>query len=743
MENKHEADVAAPLLKICIKAVSKNMRVLEKQVWDIPSSLIEELLPHLNIFYLERIEDVAVRKGLSTASVWFGLWMEVVKIRPPGNKPIKDWRQKFLERLFHMVTFGHFSEEEHPRLRDPRFSLLSLAAKYVRVLILSRSLAQTSRLSSEEFRPVLKTLEATVMQLKLREIRLSLFHNDFSPVLFIIHRLLHHGSVQTLVMSKCSISSPSLWTWILRMSAGHQDIKKQEGSQSFSSRTQDLEDERRSDFGPNTSGAGTGLSQEAQGCNQEHKSAARKRRLVDDLCAKALKLPRLDISEPRGGAEPGGCSRFDGTPHLPLRQCVDSEILDPGCTLSSFPSLVSGKGGCPVRRITALVLDVCDEVISRVLSPLLSSWFCLCSLKTVGLLYVLKRALSRTDANVCGGEQALAIFLVISGEKKDLSALSACIPMLQFLTRFVLPAGSIEEPSLLEMVEALRLLYQNPACSLSVLSITSVCCRMSVAALLARLLSACPGLEALTLGFYGAEGNSSSSHQPAPIESSLKTLQVEFPVEPVHLQGFVTVLQGAQSLTSLHLKGLRCKTPQLSALLLALPGSNPHLLTLSLEELCLSGCQDEVLHLLNRSALQEVRFTDCRLFERNKEEFLGRFVDTVKAQTSLRSISVSKNRLGNQGLIAFADLFSENSPGRIQHLNVSSNYILPDGLLEFGRLLGRHPPSPHLKLDVRENPLDRDPQKTERAMRQLQALCHVTKDCWNSRTTFADHISVM
>nr|XP_015210869.1 PREDICTED: leucine-rich repeat-containing protein 41 [Lepisosteus oculatus] len=688
MENKHEADVAAPLLKICIKAVSKNMRVLEKQVWDIPSSLIEELLPHLNIFYLERIEDVAVRKGLSTASVWFGLWMEVVKIRPPGNKPIKDWRQKFLERLFHMVTFGHFSEEEHPRLRDPRFSLLSLAAKYVRVLILSRSLAQTSRLSSEEFRPVLKTLEATVMQLKLREIRLSLFHNDFSPVLFIIHRLLHHGSVQTLVMSKCSISSPSLWTWILRMSAGHQDIKKQEGSQSFSSRTQDLEDERRSDFGPNTSGAGTGLSQEAQGCNQEHKSAARKRRLVDDLCAKALKLPRLDISEPRGGAEPGGCSRFDGTPHLPLRQCVDSEILDPGCTLSSFPSLVSGKGGCPVRRITALVLDVCDEVISRVLSPLLSSWFCLCSLK-------------------------------------------------------VTCEWSIEEPSLLEMVEALRLLYQNPACSLSVLSITSVCCRMSVAALLARLLSACPGLEALTLGFYGAEGNSSSSHQPAPIESSLKTLQVEFPVEPVHLQGFVTVLQGAQSLTSLHLKGLRCKTPQLSALLLALPGSNPHLLTLSLEELCLSGCQDEVLHLLNRSALQEVRFTDCRLFERNKEEFLGRFVDTVKAQTSLRSISVSKNRLGNQGLIAFADLFSENSPGRIQHLNVSSNYILPDGLLEFGRLLGRHPPSPHLKLDVRENPLDRDPQKTERAMRQLQALCHVTKDCWNSRTTFADHISVM
>ncbi|XP_015210869.2 leucine-rich repeat-containing protein 41 [Lepisosteus oculatus] len=688
MENKHEADVAAPLLKICIKAVSKNMRVLEKQVWDIPSSLIEELLPHLNIFYLERIEDVAVRKGLSTASVWFGLWMEVVKIRPPGNKPIKDWRQKFLERLFHMVTFGHFSEEEHPRLRDPRFSLLSLAAKYVRVLILSRSLAQTSRLSSEEFRPVLKTLEATVTQLKLREIRLSLFHNDFSPVLFVIHRLLHHGSVQTLVMSKCSISSPSLWTWILRMSAGHQDIKKQEGSQSFSSRTQDLEDERRSDFGPNTSGAGTGLSQEAQGCNQEHKSAARKRRLVDDLCAKALKLPRLDISEPRGGAEPGGCSRFDGTPHLPLRQCVDSEILDPGCTLSSFPSLVSGKGGCPVRRITALVLDVCDEVISRVLSPLLSSWFCLCSLK-------------------------------------------------------VTCEWSIEEPSLLEMVEALRLLYQNPACSLSVLSITSVCCRISVATLLARLLSACPGLEALTLGFYGAEGNSSSSHQPAPIVSSVKTLQVEFPVEPVHLQGFVTVLQGAQSLTSLHLKGLRCKTPQLSALLLALPGSNPRLLTLSLEELCLSGCQDEVLHLLNRSALQEVRFTDCRLFERNKEEFLGRFVDTVKAQTSLRSISVSKNRLGNQGLIAFADLFSENSLGRIQHLNVSSNYILPDGLLEFGRLLGRHPPSPHLKLDVRENPLDRDPQKTERAMRQLQALCHVTKDCWNSRTTFADHISVM
>ncbi|XP_066547751.1 leucine-rich repeat-containing protein 41 [Amia ocellicauda] len=684
----------ATLLQICTKVVSEHMHVLEKQVWDLPVSLLEELLPHLNIFYLERIEDSAVRKGLSTDSAWFGLWMEVVKNRPPGRKPIKDWRQKFLERLFHMTMFGNYRKAGHPRLQDSRFSVLTLTAKYVKVLILSRSLIETTKMTSAAFRPVMRILEGTVTHMKVYDISLPFLDHSLRSVLLIFHRLLHHGSVRTLIMSKCGESSPILWTWMLQMSAGYECSLSSPRIQRPSDQT--LEKKRISTLAtgnppPSTSNVRTSQVSDVEGCSLKDKRTVSngKRTLQDEPSAQCFKLPRLERAESEDGAQVQECILCFENPSS-VQMHVSKGPFEGAQSAPSF--LCAGADGedTPMGKISALVLEASNYVLAHNLAPLLPSWICLHSLQ-------------------------------VSSE------------------------WIIEEPCLLKVVEALSLLSQNPDCSLSELSISSLSCRMPIAALLARLLSACPRLEELTLGFIQVnQPKSNPSHLPAPIESSLKTLRVEFPAESVCLQSLVTVLRGTQSLTSLYLKGIRCKTGHLGPLLFSLPECSLNLQHLSLDDINLSGCHREVLHLLKSClTLKGLCLTDCRLFEKNKQEFLAQLISSVKCHPSLTSLTLSRNRLGNDGLIVLADLFSGESPSRIRHLNVSANYILPNGLLEFGALLESHRPPRELKLDVRENPLDRDPQTTARAMKQLGSLCHLIKDCWNSRTTFADHISVM
>ena len=77
----------------------------------------------------------------------------------------------------------------------------------------------------------------------------------------------------------------------------------------------------------------------------------------------------------------------------------------------------------------------------------------------------------------------------------------------------------------------------------------------------------------------------------------------------------------------------------------------------------------------------------------------------------------------------------------------SSNYILPADLLEFGTLVSLHKrsqqPCPRLILDLRLNPLDRDQEVKEQALRALIPFSHILTDNWDSRNTMVDHISVM
>ncbi|XP_031232873.1 leucine-rich repeat-containing protein 41 [Mastomys coucha] len=70
------------LFELCGRAVSAHMGVLESGVWALPGPILQSILPLLNIYYLERIEETALKKGLSTQAIWRRLWDELMKTRP-------------------------------------------------------------------------------------------------------------------------------------------------------------------------------------------------------------------------------------------------------------------------------------------------------------------------------------------------------------------------------------------------------------------------------------------------------------------------------------------------------------------------------------------------------------------------------------------------------------------------------------------------------------------------------------
>lgn len=73
----------------------------------------------------------------------------------------------------------------------------------------------------------------------------------------------------------------------------------------------------------------------------------------------------------------------------------------------------------------------------------------------------------------------------------------------------------------------------------------------------------------------------------------------------------------------------------------------------------------------------------------------------------------------------------------------SSNFILPAELLQFAQLIETYRPTQRPTLDLRFNPLDRDPEVKVQAVKKLIPYCNILTDDWDSRSTMADHVSVM
>ncbi|XP_072539052.1 leucine-rich repeat-containing protein 41 isoform X2 [Salminus brasiliensis] len=288
-------------------------------------------------------------------------------------------------------------------------------------------------------------------------------------------------------------------------------------------------------------------------------------------------------------------------------------------------------------------------------------------------------------------------------------------------------------------VESLRKLFLNPHCSLRDLSMGNVCGQN----ILADLLTAGSKLHSLSLDINLPRDNRIKAGQNLQFrqdtEFSLEKLSLKSTAGQA-VQNLPAVLQHAPNLSSLHVTGIH----HAHLLLHALSESNPLLKVLILEDINLTNCHQEIIHLLENSILEELSLKDCRLLEkcREKKDFLVPFVVAVRGLCSLHSLSLSQNRLATSA-IEIADLFLGDCPSKITKLDLSSNFILPADLLEFGQRVQIYRPAQRLTLDLRFNPLDRDLKVKSQALKMLLPFCNILTDDWDSRSTMADHVSVM
>ncbi|XP_062437527.1 leucine-rich repeat-containing protein 41 isoform X1 [Rhea pennata] len=773
-------------------AVSSSMRALERDVWALPGHVLRGLLPLLNVFYLERAEGAARRAGLSTQPIWRKLWDDVMKTRPPNSENITCWRKKFLETFFSNILHGVLDVSSDWRLNDHHFSPLLHSSQHVTQLTLCNMLQGVIALTAEHNQRVLENLAGSLRILKFRHL-LTSDQSIRRSLFLLLHRLIHHGSVSQVSMYSWPVPDTVLLILILSMSAGYwcsgkvltyqsspcgfcteDNVQSQETTQELSEMDRCYEKERSDGENQQASlraleeadplaevnghGAGTPQGTALSGL-RSHPS----QNLVCEEGSGEASCDPISVKEPLGGSshclsKRQSCRPILRKPRRRLKSAVGrrrrcprrnrgtyddpedlydfvftvarentSELLyensvtegenTDNCTSSSTGSPCSSRARCKKRRGSAgnfslktahrfrsvstlelfsvpLTGDAC-----RTLSNLLSSWV---SLENLVLSY-----------NGLGDN----IFCILSG---------------------------------------LRALSRHSDCCLHVVRVSDVFSHMPCMDLVRCILSAFPRLHTLSVSFdlknqlegNRPEGNPSCTEVEIS-ECCLEQLEIRFPREPLHTAFLLPVLRASRSLQQLSLDSAALPCPQeLEHLLQALKECNPNLKKLSFHDVNLADHQKEVLLLLQDPVLQEITFSFCRLFESCTTEFLSEIISTVKRNSSLKSLKLPGNRLGNHRLVALADIFSEDSSSSLCQLDVSSNCIKPDGLLEFTKKLEGHIQQRrgHIKfthLRLFQNWLDQDVETAQEALRRLKAVCSVVNDTWDSSQAFADYISVM
>ncbi|XP_065513224.1 leucine-rich repeat-containing protein 41 isoform X1 [Caloenas nicobarica] len=781
------AEEPRSLLALSAAAVSRSMAALEQDVWALPGHLLRGLLPLLSVFHLERAEAAARRAGLSTQPVWRQLWDDVMKTRPPNAKNITCWRKKFLETFFSNVLHGVLDVSSDWRLNDPHFSPLLHSSLHVSQLTLCNTLQGALELAAEHNQKVLENLASSLRILKFQHL-LSSDQSVRHSLVLLLHRLIHHGSVSQVSMYSWPVPDTVLLVLILSMSAGFCRLgnaityrsspcgfcREEEKAQSQESPHERAEwgrcDERERCDGKNqgrSPGALVEAGTETNGCradaglnsvlsgptsplqNPASEEASSKVPcdatgvqggssccILDQLsCQRVLRKTRRRLKPAVGKKR--RCLRQSRRPHADPEDLYDfvftvaredhSGLFDKNSTTEgenaeswtslSPGSLCTGHVGCKKRGGSAGIFSLkaaqCFRSVStlelfsipltgetwRTLSNLLSSWV---SLENLVLCY------NGLDANI------------------------SCI------------------------LSGLRALSRHSDCQLRVLRLSDVSSHLPCVELVCCILSAFPRLHTLSVSFdlkiqlegKRPEGNPSCSEAEIP-ESCLEQLEIRFPREPLHTVFLLPVLKASKSLQQLSLESATLPGSQEFGLLLeALRECNPNLKKMGFYDVNLAQHQKEVLLLLQDPVLQEITFSFCRLFESSTAEFLSEIINAVKRNSSLTSLRLPGNRLGNDRLVALADVFSEDSSSSLCRLDVSSNCIKPDGLLEFTKKLEGHIQQrggqiQFTHLCLFQNWLDQDAETAQEALRRLKAVCTVVSDSWDSSQAFADYISVM
>ncbi|XP_062995499.1 leucine-rich repeat-containing protein 41 [Elgaria multicarinata webbii] len=805
METKYGEEIAdqnpLSLFELSGAVVSSIMGRVEKEVWALPGPILQGILPRLNIYYLERIEETAVKKGLSTQPIWCKLWFEIIKTRPSRLESIKCWRKKFLETFFSNVLRGILDVSSHQQLSDPCFLPLLYTSRHVTQFTIYNMLEGVSELMAGHNRSVLENLAVSLRALTFRHLLSSSLSTRQQLSLF-LHRLIHHGAVDQLSMYSWPDPDPAVLALILKMSAGVWHPGKTPmnpgnlchlcGEKSID-QSQNLDHKSKPLFSSSRlfhrSAAGQCSDEELR---NEKTLSWRPEESVPSL-ENAVELARTSSETLQ---RPADCRLGSSSSQSRMKHSTRSESDDADEGSVSFsPAKTCQDGpatGKPQKKRKAVAARKrnCRRRASQAATELDDLYDFVFAVareeeednqrrhaeegKRLANGFPLPAEAAGGAGTVCpeGGRLTGITYLKTATYFRSVSMLEVfSIPltmnMCQMLGNLLSSWVSLEKlvltlnglgPGIFSILSGLRALSRHSNYCLRVVRISDMFSHIPCMNLVHSFLSAVPLLQTLLVSFdlksateWNRPGESldSSSLQEEIPESHLEHLEIRFPREPLQTSLLVPVLKASRSLQSLCLDSVAISCPQEVGLFLhALKEYSPRLKKLSFHDVNLSGHSKEVLFLLQDHILEEITFSFCRLFENCTSELLSEIINVVKTNPSLKSLRLPGNRLGNHRLVALADIFSEDSSSAISHLDVSSNCIKPDGLLEFTKKLESYTAQRREQfklttLCLYQNWLDQDAATAQEALWRLKAMCSVVSDAWDSSQALADYISVM
>ncbi|XP_053103238.1 leucine-rich repeat-containing protein 41 isoform X2 [Hemicordylus capensis] len=736
--------------------VSAIMGHVEGEVWALPGPVLQGILPLLNIYYLERIEETAVKKGLSTQPIWCKLWFDIMKTKPSRLESIKCWRKKFLETFFSNVLRGILDVSSDQRLSDPCFLPLLHTSQHVTQLTVYNMLEGVLELMAKHNQRVLENLAVSLRSLTFRHL-LSSSQSVRQQLSLLLHRLIHHGAVTHLAMYSWPDPDPALLVLILKMSAGvwhpGKTLVDQKSlchlcRETSVNGSQKPDQEHKSFFGSSrmfhTSTTGPCTDEDVRNekilPSVSQESVPGFENAVELVCTETFKNSvdyRLHSHPLQSGTQHGASSESCNAEKGSLS-------LSAAKTFPEVPALIR-----PQKRYRAAKRN-CHQRSSKTSThseDLYDFVFAIAREKEEEALLNKKNSEETESPATCShpsaeATSATALVCTVGARPIGITSLKTkshfrsvstlevfSIPLTrntcQMLGNLLSSWVSLEKlvlslnglgPNIFSILSGLRALSRHSDYCLRVMCISDMFSYVPCMNLVHSILSAVPLLQKLLISFdlrtpmewnRQEESLGSLSLEEEIPESHLEHLEIRFPREPLQTSLLVPVLKASGSLQSLSLDSVAVSCPQEVGLLLcALKEYSPSLKKLSFHDVNLSGHAKEVLTLLQDPILQ-----------------------------------------GNHRLIALADIFSQDSSSTICHLDVSSNCIKPDGLLEFAKKLesyiAQRGEQLKFKLCLYQNWLDQDAVTAQEALWRLKAMCTVVSDTWDSSQAFADYISVM
>uniref|UniRef100_A0A4W3GR26 Leucine-rich repeat-containing protein 41 n=1 Tax=Callorhinchus milii TaxID=7868 RepID=A0A4W3GR26_CALMI len=664
--SREEASPHVPtLFASCARTVGKNMSRLEQEVWDLPTTVLQQLLPFLTIYDLERIEGAAVKKGVSTQTLWLQLWKKVIGTNPKVRKKPFNWRQKFLQTFFHCILWGTLDISDDKRLNNSRSSALVLGCQHVNKLVIRNKLQGVKEIINNPniCGPLTSTVQKLVFQ-HLRSVDQTLQHS----LLTLLHRLIHYGVVREVILSHWNEPHPELLTLILRMSAGNL-CEKEECLRAGSCEKYRLK------------------------VNTEEMDPTIQRNILDSQYQQACYTS-------------SDCTFIDTESQCDTDKCMSPSTKESSENLSPLNSQsvtsenislegngrVMGKSDCykahnyafgcllpSSKRLTDMHDEVSEE--SRNASQTETNE------KADDLYdYIFmmdgsesdtEKNLSCTDENqtknisnclnnndLFGSESLLnhtfelhlrnvSVLEITSIPLSYTSSLVLCKLLRSWvsLQKLVLEYNGLGRAIFLVLKELCALSRCRDS-SLSTLVLADHVLHLPVVKLVKFILSTFPALHKLHIDFLLEVENE-------PLEDEMLMTRAEMTVccledfslnctsKTLQVDHLLPVLRKLKSLKHLCLRRASFKSPEdLSKLLLTITDHLSTLESLTIQDVNLTVCLTDVLDLMRTAPLKGLTLDNCRLFERHPAETLPKIISVLKQNQSLTSLSLPANRLG-------------------------------------------------------------------------------------------------